>query len=276
MKKNITINNCKTHYSDNDINGPAIVFVHGNSQSSKVFENQFNDPILNDNFRLISIDLPGHGTSGKATSPEETYNFGGYGQFIKDFCDELNIEDALFAGSSLGGNVLIENINNLSSKGLLVLGTAPIESIADFGDATLVNPEDLAYLFNETYRDSDIEFVLRSQFSKNFDKSKTPAFLREDIIKNDGMSRVLLGKSLAEGRNKNEKTIIKELKIPLAMVLGKDELLINVEYLRKIDAPTLWQNMVIEIAGAGHSAQIEKAQDFNKVLFNFASEVFKQ
>lgn len=275
MIKNIIINNCNTHYNDNDGSGPIIVFIHGNSQSSKVFKNQFGDRDLNKNYRLIALDLPGHGLSDKASTPEKTYSLGGFGQFIEDFCKKLNIKDALFVGSSLGGNILIENIENLTAKGLLVLGTAPIVSIADFGEATLVNPEDLAYLFNETYKESDIEFVLKSQFSKNFDRNRTPSFLREDIIKNDGMSRVLLGKSLSEGKNENEILIVKELKIPLAMVIGQEEFLIDINYLKKLEVPTLWKNKIIEISDSGHSAQIEQKQDFNKTLLDFASEVFK-
>lgn len=276
MNRNIVINNCNINYEDNGTAKPPIVFIHGNSQSLKVFKNQLNDTTLNKNYRLIALDLPGHGSSEKAPNPEGTYNFGGYGKFIIDFCEELKIQDALFVGSSLGGNVLIEAIQNLAAKGLLVFGTAPIETIADFGEATLVNPEDLAYLFNETYSEQDIEFVLKSQFSENFNNTKISDFLREDILKNDGKSRVFLGKSLGECLNKNEKIILQELKIPFSMALGKNEYLINIDYLKKIEAPTLWQNKVIEIASSGHSIQMENHKDFNNMLFDFANFVYKQ
>ena len=45
--------------------GPPILFVHGNSQSTRAWQKQFSDPALLDSFHLIAFDLRGHGASGK-------------------------------------------------------------------------------------------------------------------------------------------------------------------------------------------------------------------
>lgn len=37
----------------------VIIFIHGNSTSRKVFENQLSSPLFTQ--RLIALDLPGHG-----------------------------------------------------------------------------------------------------------------------------------------------------------------------------------------------------------------------
>lgn len=44
--------------------GPPILFVHGFSQSYAVFARQFESPLA-DEFRLIALDMRGHGCSGK-------------------------------------------------------------------------------------------------------------------------------------------------------------------------------------------------------------------
>src|ERR1700677_4384860 len=43
--------------------GPPVVLIHGNSSSSSVFSRQL-DGALGERFRLIAVDLPGHGASG--------------------------------------------------------------------------------------------------------------------------------------------------------------------------------------------------------------------
>ncbi len=274
INKQIDINNINIYYKDSQKELPPIVFIHGNSQSSNVFNFQLEDNLLNEHFRLIAIDLPGHGLSDKALNPESTYSFSGYGKLIGDFCDKLNLKDILFVGSSLGGNFLFESINDLNAQGLLVFGAAPFTTLEDLPAATIPEPEKFSYLFNEIYNDDDIEFVLTYQFSDDFDSSKTPPFLREDLLKTDGLSRVFLGQNLSQNAIKDAKFVVKDLKIPIAVVHGLGERLIDLEYLKKIEAPTLWQGKIIEIANAGHSIQIEKPAEFNKVLFDFAESIF--
>src|SRR5690349_10408510 len=46
--------------------GTAIVFVHGNSASSLAYQKQLESSLA-DHYRLIALDLPGHGSSPAAT-----------------------------------------------------------------------------------------------------------------------------------------------------------------------------------------------------------------
>ena len=48
--------------------GPPVVLIHGNSSSSSVFSRQLDGP-LGRCFRLIAVDLPGHGASDDAKDP---------------------------------------------------------------------------------------------------------------------------------------------------------------------------------------------------------------
>ncbi len=48
--------------------GPAAVLLHSNSASSRAFSKQLNGP-LGERFRLVALDLPGHGASEDAKDP---------------------------------------------------------------------------------------------------------------------------------------------------------------------------------------------------------------
>jgi pimeloyl-ACP methyl ester carboxylesterase len=49
--------------------GPAILFIHGYSQSYLSWDKQLNDPALQKDFHLIAFDLRGHGASAKPSDP---------------------------------------------------------------------------------------------------------------------------------------------------------------------------------------------------------------
>lgn len=63
--------------------GRPIVLIHGNSASSRVWQKQLEGP-LGAKYRLIAIDLPGHGDSAPAPHPEKDYSAPGYSACIVD------------------------------------------------------------------------------------------------------------------------------------------------------------------------------------------------
>jgi pimeloyl-ACP methyl ester carboxylesterase len=87
-----------------DPDSPAVVFVHGWGCSVYVF--RFNMPALADaGFRVIAVDLKGHGLSDKPTAPEE-YKIDSLVEHLRDILDALELERPALAGHSLGGSLI--------------------------------------------------------------------------------------------------------------------------------------------------------------------------
>ena len=82
--------------------GTAIVLLHGYLESSEVW-NGFKDK-LSSEFRVISVDLPGHGLSDIY---EETHSMEFMATVIKELLDSLSIEKVFITGHSLGGYVAL-------------------------------------------------------------------------------------------------------------------------------------------------------------------------
>src|SRR3546814_19410795 len=59
--------------------GPVVLLIHGNSASSEIFCRQFASPLVQD-YRLLALDLPGHGASTDAVDPQGSYTVPGYAQ----------------------------------------------------------------------------------------------------------------------------------------------------------------------------------------------------
>lgn len=89
------------------LDGPdgAPVLVLGNSlgTSSAVWDRQV--PVLRRHFRLLRYDWPGHGASAGAPSPAAPYSIAGLGAGVLALLDSHGIDQAAYAGISLGGMI---------------------------------------------------------------------------------------------------------------------------------------------------------------------------
>jgi pimeloyl-ACP methyl ester esterase len=110
--------------------GTPIVFIHGWCMSSAVWCMQQEG--LSDSFRVITIDLPGHGHS---SPPVGGFHLEGCALQLAGFFESLGLHDALLAGWSLGSLIALEAFAFLRDRlsGLvLIAGTPRFTQGADF------------------------------------------------------------------------------------------------------------------------------------------------
>ena len=92
----------KAHYRDQgNAAGPALVLLHGSNASLHTWEPWVKN--LGDAFRVVTVDLPGHGlTIAKA---DETYTAASMAVFVGEFTATIGVERFAVAGNSMGGGV---------------------------------------------------------------------------------------------------------------------------------------------------------------------------
>jgi pimeloyl-ACP methyl ester carboxylesterase len=88
--------------------GPPILLLHGYSQSSLSWLPQFADPGLATNFRLVAIDLRGHGASGKPWTPESYAGSKPWADDVHAVVTQLALRKPLVVGWSFGGYVAMD------------------------------------------------------------------------------------------------------------------------------------------------------------------------
>ena len=126
--------------------------------------------------------------------------------------------------------------------------------------------------FSPAPTDAEINAFIAHLFAPNF--APIPEFFAADFRATDGAARANLGASTQKGFFKDEVAIVgSEFKIPLAIVCGKEEQIVDLDYLRRLQAPTLWRREVQVVANAGHAIQWEQADAFDRLLDEFASSV---
>jgi pimeloyl-ACP methyl ester carboxylesterase len=236
----------------------AVIFIHGNSFSSRAFLKQLESGLA-ESYRLIAPDLPGHGDSFRSGNPGVDYTLRGHAETLAAFARSVDAEDAVFAGWSLGGHILLEASDLLPrAEGFLIFGTPPVGALPA-GAAAL--------LFRTDLTGPEREEVLNATFNPGY--GGIPELFREDHRRTDPMVRSVMGEVVAAGNARDEIEIAGALKTPLAVVHGERDQLINLEYLQSLRYTNLYRNEIIVIPGAGHAVQWEAPDRFNKILKTF-------
>lgn len=81
--------------------GLPIILVHGSNASLQTWEPWVKR--LGDRYRIISLDLPGHGLTG--ASPTRDYTMPGFARVVHEVAAKLGVDRFVIAGNSMGGAV---------------------------------------------------------------------------------------------------------------------------------------------------------------------------
>jgi pimeloyl-ACP methyl ester carboxylesterase len=249
--------------------GPAVVLIHGNSSSSRAFSRQLDGPV-GKRLRLVAVDLPGHGASDDAKDPT-AYSLPGHARAVRAVVETLGLGDAHFVGWSLGGHVALDMAPDLpKAHGFLVFGTPPVISPDSMGEAFLPNPA-MKFAFRQSLGREEASAYLAAFFRPGF--ADVPPFFLDDILRTDGRARSGLSANAATGGYRDEIAVVRDLKVPLAVLQGADEQLINGHYFASLVMPTLWRGAVQTIPAAGHTPQWETPEAFDALIEAFIAEM---
>ncbi len=84
---------------------PVVIFIHGFLQQARTWD--FTCLALRSRFRCISLDLRGHGESGRPPKPDYNTHFylSDLRRFVDHFTNEMHIDRFALVGLSLGGQL---------------------------------------------------------------------------------------------------------------------------------------------------------------------------
>jgi pimeloyl-ACP methyl ester carboxylesterase len=100
--RHVEVSGVDVAYVDSGGDGPPIVLVHGLSSSVGFWEYQV--PTLAATHRVLALDLPGYGASGRPDAPCTPPWYAGV---VADFMDAVGVSSAVVLGHSMGGQIAL-------------------------------------------------------------------------------------------------------------------------------------------------------------------------
>jgi pimeloyl-ACP methyl ester carboxylesterase len=90
---------------------PTLVFVHGWSCDRSYWSAQ--NALLSRNYRVVNLDLAGHGESGLSRT---TWTIAGFGSDVAAVVSDLDTDSVVLIGHSMGGDVILEAARQLPGR----------------------------------------------------------------------------------------------------------------------------------------------------------------
>jgi 3-oxoadipate enol-lactonase len=264
-----TVNGIDIHYRETG-EGFPIVFVHGYTGNSRNWA--LTVPALRGQFRTISVDLRGHGLSGRPES-EEAYSLDTMAKDVYELLRALDIAECILVGHSMGGMV----------SQMVVLQHPEIVRALVLVDTAAEVPKGLLYHerrkqrahFVDVVRDRGMEAVFEEQMRVtpvHPALAANPRYIeiwREQFLMT--APQAYIGGANAMSSRRSLVAELGPISVPTLVICGeKDEPFL--EPSRQMHEAIPGSELVI-ISGAGHGPQMETPGEFNRLLVEFLAKV---
>jgi pimeloyl-ACP methyl ester carboxylesterase len=238
--------------------GTSIVLLHGFLENKKMWKDYVS--VFCENYRIITIDLLGHGESeclGYVHEMEEN------AKAVNAVLEHLKIEKAIILGHSMGGYIGLAFAELYPEKvqKLVLLNSTSKEDSAE----KKLNRTRAIKAVKQNYV-SFVSMAIANLFSED---NRERLANEIEKVKTEALKTPLQGiVASLEGMKirKDRESLLKQNLFPVLLILGKKDPVLN--YDQSISQVENTNVQLVSFEG-GHMSQIENKDDLKKVLFDF-------
>jgi pimeloyl-ACP methyl ester carboxylesterase len=240
---------------------PALVFIHGWCCDRSYWIKQL--PHFAQKYKVVAIDLAGHGESGL---DRKEWTMGAFGEDVVAVVDKLNLEQVVLIGHSMGGFVILEAGRKTPQR---VLGIVGVDTLNNFEEKyTQEQFENWIAPLRADFIEGNSNMV-RTMFT-----SEADPVLVEKIVNDMSSAPPTVGLGAMEGlfnfQSNEIIQVLKEVKAPIACI-NSDLYPTNVETNQRY-APSFQAKIM---SGVGHFNMMEDSETFNRLLEESIQEFFQ-
>ncbi len=259
--KNILLGNLNIAYKDEG-KGQVLLCLHAVGHSSKDFTALYQ--LDQSKYRIISLDFPGHGKSGK---PNQNVSAKYFSSLVLKFIDTLHLKNIVIVGNSIGGATAIRVAsNNANIKSLSLSNPGGLDK-RDFIASFFLN-----YMINFFQKGVNNSPKFQNEFDKYYKKVLTTTISEErrsEIIKDGYQLAPLLVQAWTSFKSSDEdlRPMITTINCPVLFTWGiKDKF---VQFSRNKQAIEKFKNHKLIKYEIGHTPYLECPDLFLKDFQDF-------
>lgn len=234
---------------------PPLVLIHGAGGSYLHWPTEIRR-MAGEN--VLALDLPGHGKS----TPGGEDTIAGYTARLVDFLDQLNIADAVFAGHSMGGAILLNFVLDHPDrvKGLILVGSG-----AKLG----VNPDLIRYCSQEDTYPEVVSLVVKWSFSPAADRRLVE--LARGRMADTPYKVVLRDFYACDAFDLQDR--LREIEARTLLICGADDKMTPARLSQSL-AKDIAESRLEIVADAGHMVMLERPRVVAGLIKEFLDELF--
>jgi len=233
--------------------GNPVILLHGWLTDLETMR-----PIANSlcqNFKVYLVDVVGF---GKSDLPEQPLNTDDFGDFLKEFVDELNIKNPILIGHSNGGRTVINAVGRglVNARKVVLIDSAGIVpkrkpkyyikvAIFKAGKAVLNKLPDVG--------------VIKKFKEKLFNNVGSADYKASAPVLRETMKRIL---------NEDVSPLLPNIKVPTLLIWGSNDTATPISDARKMES-LIPDAGLVEYKGSSHFSYLENIQNCNAVLNEF-------
>lgn len=256
-----TIKNIEYYYNlYNPTCTKTIVLVHGHPFDGSIWDYQL--AALNE-YKIIVPHLRGYGK----TPCKQTLIFTDeHAIDLAYLLDELHIDEAIFVGLSMGGQIIAEFARLFYHRvnGLVLVGNLPF---AETDESALQKKQLAAWVLEngiENYTNQNIHLFL----NRNVEPIKNEVFTHLEFMMSNNSSIGAAANLKGRTYRRDNATFIQQFAKPLQFIAAEYDHFCSKENIQAFAATCVQQNVCI-ISNAGHVCNMEQPEQFNDCLKSF-------
>lgn len=252
MDSSIRNNGVVINYNDSKIGDTVLFFIHGWGINQSYWAKQAS--FFSNHYRVITIDLPGFGKSGKNRT---SWTVEEYAKDVNTVIRALNLKNVVLIGHSMSGSIIVESAITYPK---LIIGLVGVDNLKNIG---LILTPQMEKEWAEAYADIRRHFkanVLEER--KHLFSPSTDSAIQQRVLKDILSSDSVIAANCLEDLDKYP--FLEKLKL-----LHKPLYLINSDY-HPTDTLAFEKNQIeyhlLNMGPTGHYPMLESPDRFNQLL----------
>lgn len=238
----------------------TLIFIHGWCSNRTFWREQLDE--MAQKYRVVAIDLPGHGESGRN---REDWTITSFAEDVKTVVESLDLKQVILIGHSMGGLVALESAPLMPDVVIGVIGIDAISNVESENQSDMMERAITAF-------DADFEGTMNAFIPRMF-SPHTDSTIVQWVAKSSAKADKAMALSIMRGFSEiDEKNLLSSAGVPVRCIYAASEdpsgpqsyIEINKKY-ADFDA--------VFVDGVGHFLYLENPEEVNRHLLAFINEI---